>query len=98
MFSDFWSTLEEKTTNPSFLFARDHHPLNDQFFLNATRLRITSSKNCIKALLLFSLKNLETVLGFRILNAASVNQKTTRTVSKWDSAPGTQSFIHLFTH
>ena len=35
---------------------------------------LTSNKNSIKALLLFSLKNLGTVIGFRILNAASVEQ------------------------
>lgn len=38
------------------------------------RLLLTSNKNSIKALLLFSLKNLGTVIGFRILNAASVKQ------------------------
>ena len=40
----------------------------------ANRLLLTSNKNSIKALLLFSLKNLGTVIGFRILNAASVKQ------------------------
>lgn len=61
--------------------------------MNAIRPYITSSKNCIKALLLFSLKNLETVLGFRILNAASVNKKVTQTVSKRDSAPETHNWM-----